>query len=103
MSTNEKSHKLDLLLEALRNRGIMRTGDIVRVGISREYLRKLTQRGIINKSGRGLYYLPDFDPSEHHSIVEAAVLIPRGVICLLSALQFHSLTTQMPYEIWVGI
>jgi predicted transcriptional regulator of viral defense system len=53
--------------------------------------------------GRGLYVLPDADVSEHHSLAEASKRVPHGVVCLLSALRFHNLTTQSPSEVWLAI
>jgi predicted transcriptional regulator of viral defense system len=53
--------------------------------------------------GRGLYAIPKARVTEHHTLVEAAVRVPHGVICLLSALRFHDLTTQSPHEVWMAI
>jgi len=53
--------------------------------------------------GRGIYRQPNWEVTENHSLVEAAQRVPRGVICLLSALRFHGLTTQTPFEVWVAI
>jgi predicted transcriptional regulator of viral defense system len=73
------------------------------VGISRTYLNKLHSQGVLDRPSRGLYILKDDDPSEHRSLVEACRRVPRGVVCLLSALQFHGLTTQAPFEVWLAI
>ena len=51
---------------------------------------------------RGLYVLADARPTERHSLAEACKRVPHGVVCLLSALQFHGLTTQAPFEVWMG-
>jgi len=75
----------------------------VPLGISIGYLNKLYSEGILDRAGRGIYVLPDDEPSENRSLVETMKRIPHGVICLLSALQFHGLTTQAPFEIWVAI
>ena len=72
-------------------------------GIHRKYIHMLHQRGILNRVGRGLYVLADSKPSENRTIAEACKRVPSGVICLLSALRFHDLTTQSPYEIWMAI
>lgn len=55
------------------------------------------------RRGRGLYALPDGEISEHHSLAEAAVRVPSGVVCLLSALRFHDLGTQSPHQVWLAI
>jgi predicted transcriptional regulator of viral defense system len=81
----------------------MRVRDIVALGISREYIRKLHEKGLIEKVERGIYRMPHSPLTEHHTLVEASLKIPDGVICLVSALQFHDLTTQLPYKVWIAI
>ncbi|MHB9026787.1 MAG: type IV toxin-antitoxin system AbiEi family antitoxin domain-containing protein [Armatimonadota bacterium] len=104
MSTNfSGSKKLLRLQHALRERGVMRAGELVALGVSREYLRKLVARGILERIGHGLYRLPDNAVTPYHSLVEASQRVPHGVICLLSALRFHQVTTQAPHEVWVAI
>jgi predicted transcriptional regulator of viral defense system len=66
-------------------------------------LNRLFSEGILDRPSRGLYTLPDAAPSEHRSIIEACKLVPHGTICLLTALRFHDLTTQSPFEIWMAI
>ncbi len=53
--------------------------------------------------GRGLYILPESDTTEHHSLAEVCKRVPKGVVCLLSALRFHDITTQAPFEVWLAI
>ena len=55
------------------------------------------------KVGRGMYALADHDPSEHLDLAQASARVPRGVICLLSALSFHGIGTQLPHEVWMMI
>lgn len=95
--------KADQVLDFIRKRGVVRSRDIERLGVSREYLRRLTMKGVVERIGRGLYALPEANASEHRSLLEAARLVPRGVVCLLSALQFHQLTTQLPREVWLAV
>ncbi len=71
--------------------------------MSRADLARLAQRGLVRKLGRGLYAVSDAELTEHHSLAEAAKRVPAGVVCLLSALRFHGLTTQNPFEVWVAI
>ncbi len=61
------------------------------------------RQGIVRRTGRGVYELADLSPTEHHSFAVVAKEVPQVVICLLSALRFHGLTTQHPSEVWVGI
>jgi len=55
------------------------------------------------KETRGQYKLPDAKVTENHSLAEACKRVPRGVVCLLSALQFHKLTTQAPSDVWLAL
>ena len=59
--------------------------------------------GKIARLSHGIYAVTGFDVSEHHSLAQAAVRVPHGVVCLLSALVFHDLTTQSPHEVWLAI
>lgn len=95
-----KRDRLIALFEKVR---VVRPRDLRKVGISPTYLNKLHAQGVLERPGRGLYVLADDNPSEHRSMVEACRRVPRGVICLLSALRFHELTTQAPFEVWLAI
>ncbi len=74
-----------------------------RKGISRSELKRLNERGLVERVSRGVYALPGAVLTEHHSLAEATRLVPGGVICLLTALRFHGLTTQNPFEVWMAI
>jgi predicted transcriptional regulator of viral defense system len=89
-------------LNLVRQAGVLRPRDLDRHGIPRQYLRLLEQSGRIRRSGRGLYMV-EGRATEHHSIAEASKRVAHGVICLLSALRLHGLTTQMPHEVWMAI
>ncbi len=91
------------VLELVRKAGVFRPRDLDSHGVPREYLLRLCRKGLVQRVGRGLYTLADADVSEHHSLAEASKKIPQGVICLLSALRFHGLTTQAPFEAWIAI
>jgi predicted transcriptional regulator of viral defense system len=95
--------KRDQILRMLKKTRVLRPRDVEAVGISRTYLNKLHAEGILDRPSRGLYVLQDDSPSEHRSLVEACHQVPRGIVCLLSALQFHELTTQAPFEVWMAI
>jgi predicted transcriptional regulator of viral defense system len=98
-----KKSKTDILLEQLSKKGILRMRDMESIGISRAYLLRLCRKGRIRRIARGLYCRPDIQFSESHSLAEAAKQVPKGVICLLSALSFHKFTTQLPHEVWIAI
>jgi predicted transcriptional regulator of viral defense system len=89
--------------ELVRVRGVLRPRDLDAYGIPREYLRRMQDRGIIERIGRGLYVIPGRQVTEHHTLVHVAKRIPGAVFCLLSALRFHDLTTQSPHDVWIAI
>jgi predicted transcriptional regulator of viral defense system len=95
-----KSQTVDSLL---RRKGLVRSRDLEREGISRSALKRLNERGVVERVGRGVYGLPGAVLTEHHSLAEATRFVPGGVICLLTALRFHGLTTQNPFEVWIAI
>jgi len=83
--------------------GVLRPRDLAAKGISRAVLNRLCQRGELIRTGRGLYVAAVEEMTENHSFAEVARRVPGGVICLLSALRFHGLTTQMPADVWLAI
>lgn len=95
--------KRDQILKLFQKSGVLRTRDITAAGIARTYLNRLLAEGLIDRPARGLYVLSDGNPTEQRSLVEAARRVPQGVVCLISALQFHQLTTQAPFEVWLAI
>ncbi len=95
--------KADEVLALVHRYGVLRPRDLTAHGIAREYLVRLHQQGILDRPARGVYVLADAEPSEHQSLVEACKRVPHGVVCLLSALRFHHLTTQAPFEVWLAI
>jgi len=104
MSTpKKKKNKSDKVFRTLSKQGVVKTSAFVKMNISRAYLSKMKVRGLITQTGRGYYTLPKRSISEHHGLVEVSVAFPGGVICLLSALEFHELTTQNPFKVWVAI
>lgn len=86
-----------------KQRGLLRPRDVADAGVTRADLARLARLGLIQKLGRGLYSMASVELTEHHSLAEAAKRLPAGVVCLLSALRFHGLTTQNPFEVWVAI
>jgi predicted transcriptional regulator of viral defense system len=94
---------VDKVLKLAKKTGILRIKDLALMGIHPEYVRRLTVRGLLVRSGRGLYILPDADVTENHTLAEACKRVPQGVVCLLSALRFHNIGTQMPHEVWLAI
>lgn len=97
----EASSHRDRALEVVRRRGIARGRDFDAAGVTRATLQRLHDEGVLQRVGRGLYKLTEADVSGATSLAEAVRIQPRGVICLLSALQFHELTTQTPHAVWM--
>jgi len=87
----------------LDNESVLRTRDLERLGVSRKNLKRLSDQGVIEKIGRGLYRVAASEATEHQSLVEACARVTHGVVCLLSALRFHGLTTQNPFAVWLAI
>ncbi len=93
----------DEVLERVRAAGAIRPRDLEAQGLSRKHLQRLYEQGLLDRSGRGVYVPRDGDLSENQSLVEASLRVPSGIVCLLSALRFHDLTTQNPFEVWVAL
>ena len=83
--------------------GVFRARDMVAAGYPREYLRRLVRQERVRQLARGLYASAGFDGDHNQSLVEAAKRVPRGVVCLVSALQFHRIGTQAPHQIWLAL
>lgn len=91
------------VLDLLQQQGLLRASDLDAIGVPRVVLSRLTASGQLERVGRGLYRLPGSTASEHESLVTVAVKVPQAVFCLLTALQFHELTTQLPRQIWIAM
>lgn len=91
------------VVRLVKKAGILRSRNLERHGIPRLYLRMAAEEGAITRVGRGLYVARGTRPTEHHSLAQASKRVAHGVVCLLSALRFHDLTTQSPFEVWLAI
>ena len=90
-------------LGVARSAGILRARDFTGHGIPRVVLTRLVRKNLLKRTERGIYMLPNSDITEHHTIAEACKKVPHGVVCLLSALRFHRMTTQNPSKVWMAI
>ena len=95
--------KTKRILELAHNAGVVSAREVRSQGVHHEYLRQLCEEGKLVRVGRGLYSLPDPDVTAHHGLAQARKAVPKGVICLLSALRFHEIGTQAPHEVWIAI
>lgn len=93
----------DQLTAFLRERGIARLAEIRRAGVTAATVSRLEREGVVTKLGRGLYRLADATPEGNHTLAEVAKRVPKGVICLISALAFHGISDQMPRPVWIAI
>jgi predicted transcriptional regulator of viral defense system len=87
----------------VQQKHVIRARDLGRIGVPRNYLGRLERRGVLQKIEHGLYEVVGLPPSEHMALLEIGHKVPKGVICLLSALRFHEIGTQMPSEVWIAI
>lgn len=94
--------KTAILLRMAR-KGPVRARDLEGAGIPRAYLRRLSERGLLEQVDRGLYQLAEAPVTELHSIAHVAARLPNASVCLLSALQIHNLTTEAPHAVWIMI
>ncbi len=97
------SNRLEQLEQLLKQKGVLRVGDLETFGYPRSYLGELQKRGKAIKQTRGVYMHPDTDIPLHYSLALACKKVPDGVICLLSALSYHGIGTQNPHEVWMAI
>ena len=91
------------ILDLAAERGLIRPRDLTERGLPTVALTRLVRQGRLQRVGRGLYAHPDRPVSEHNALAEVARKHPQAIVCLLSALRFHDLTTQSPFEVWLAI
>jgi predicted transcriptional regulator of viral defense system len=91
------------LRSAFQGTTLLRSRDLVAQGVSRVDLREALRTGLLERAGRGLYRPPGAEITEHHTLAEVGKRIPHGIVCLLSALSFHRLTSQNPHEVWLAL
>jgi predicted transcriptional regulator of viral defense system len=90
-------------LALAQRRPLLRARDVAEQGLPTVVLSRLVATGKLDRVARGVYSLPGRALSEHRSLAEAALRIPRGVVCLLSALRVHGIGTQAPFEVWMAV
>jgi predicted transcriptional regulator of viral defense system len=95
--------KMSILRDAVRRKGILHARDLDPLDVPKRYLSRLCLEGSLVKTGRGLYMAADMPETIHVGLAQAAKAVPRGVICLLSALRFHEIGTQNPHQIWLAL
>ncbi|MDG0836054.1 transcriptional regulator [Pelomonas saccharophila] len=96
------SHEQQVLRLA-RTRKLLRAREVTQHGLPTIALTRLVQAGKLERVARGLYGIPGAKTSEHRSLAEVSARVPKGVVCLLSALRVHEIGTQAPFEVWIAI
>ena len=91
------------ILQLAQHKGFVGAGEIASLGIHTQLLSRLVSDGTLERVARGCYRPADGVVSEHHCVAPAAAAVPKGVLCLISALGFHGIGTQLPAEIWLAI
>lgn len=91
------------VLALASQKGLLRASDLETIDAPRVVLTRLTAAGLLEKVGRGLYRLPNTLGSEDESLATVATKVPQAVFCLLTALEYHELTTQLPRQIWIAM
>jgi predicted transcriptional regulator of viral defense system len=100
-----KMTQSEIVQNLVRERGLVTDKEIRAMGIHPQTLKRLVESGKLERASRGLYRLPDpdYEITEHHGLVLGAAAAPKGVVCLLSALQFHVIGTQLPRQLWMAL
>lgn len=83
--------------------GVMRTKDAVESGVHYRTLYKMRDKGLLERISRGMYRLAELPPFSNPDLAVVALRVHRGVICLISALAFHELTTQVPHQVYIAL
>jgi predicted transcriptional regulator of viral defense system len=97
------SKQQEKILNLMKSMGVIRPRDLDPYSIPREHLGRLCAKGKVERIARGLYRIGNASVTEHHSLAQVFNKVPNGILCLLSALWFHDITSQAPYEVWVAI
>lgn len=98
-----RKSKEQAVLDLTRKLGTIRIKDLLEREIHPEFARRLVGKEMLVRTGRGLYTLADAEITEHHDFAVVGKRLPKGVICLTSALRFHGIGTQLPRKIWLAI
>ena len=90
-------------LHVIRRLGVVRAADLEARGIPRGQMYRLLRKGQVTRHARGVYTASNHPHTAGHALAQVAKRVPSGVICLLTALRFHGLTTQSPAEVWIAL
>jgi predicted transcriptional regulator of viral defense system len=94
---------IDRLLRHVQRHGVVRTRDLETLGVPRIALQRAVDRGQVVRRARGVYAMPDHATTRHTDLAAIAARSPKVIVCLVSALEYHGLTTQVPHAVWIMI
>ena len=106
MTRNKSMHsnRFQRAVSIFKQKGsVLKTTEVLKAGIHRSTLYALVKNGKLERISRGVYRLTDSPPLSNPDLILVAKRIPKGVICLLSALSFHDITTHIPHEIHIAL
>lgn len=86
-----------------KNNGVMKSSQLFKMGIQPRILYAMRDNGLVVQEGRGLYRLANEQVWSDPDLAVVSLLIPKGVICLISALYFHQITTQIPHDVYIAL
>lgn len=102
--TTQRRGTAGRILRLAAKQPVLRARDVARQGIHTSTLTRLARSGVLERVGPGRYRLPKTTRfTEHHDMAVATAAVPRSVVCLLSALRFHGIGTQLPAEVWIAV
>jgi len=93
----------DRMIQLLQDRTMARASELQDAGIAATTIARAVKNGDVIRVGRGLYQLPNSDMDADVTLAEASKRVPKGTICMISALAYHGLTDQMPRKVWMAI
>lgn len=96
------NNSIDRVIAYAEENGRVRSQDLPQLGASRTILAYMTKKGLLRRIARGIY-VPIDKIHENEMLQAVSLAVPHGVVCLLSALQFHEITTQMPQQTWIAV
>ena len=94
---------IERLIRHVERHGVVRTRDLEALGVPRVALQRAVERGQVTRRARGVYVKPGHAVTRHTDIAAVAARTPKAVVCLVSALGYHGLTTQVPHAVWIMI
>ena len=103
MDMRKEQSKLQRFRDLVRNVGVLHARDLTRMGIPQRYLGLLRDEGALVRLDRGVYVTNSDSDSPHFALAQVAKSVPGGVVCLLSALRFHEIGTQLPHQVWLAL